>query len=95
MGLTGAFTRPSTYDKYYTYVKHIYYPYIERHFKMFRSRIQVKIKAQLEYKDVENLRLGDAYYFSQLNSYFYIKSLGGFDVSTGECKLSLYKMDLK
>ena len=81
MGLTGAFTRPSTYDKYYTYVKHIYYPYIERHFKMFRSRIQVKIKAQLEYKDVENLRLGDAYYFSQLNSYFYIKSLGGFDVS--------------
>lgn len=95
MGLTGAFARPSTYNKYYTYVKHIYYPYIERHFKMFRSRIQVKIKAQLEYKDVENLRLGDAYYFSQLNSYFYIKSLGEFDVSTGECKLSLYKMDLK
>ena len=95
MGLTGAFARPSTYDKYYTYVKHIYYPYINRHFKMFRSRIQVKIKAQLEYADVENLRLGDAYYFSQLNSYFYIKSLGEFDVSTGECKLSLYKMDLK
>ena len=95
MGLTGAFARPSTYDKYYTYVKHVYYPYIERHFKMFRSRIQVKIKAQLEYKDVENLRLGDAYYFSQLNSYFYIKSLGEYDVATGNCKLSLYKMDLK
>lgn len=95
MGLTGAFARPSTYDKYYTYVKHIYYPYIERHFKMFRSRIQVKIKAQLEYKDVENLRLGDAYYFSQLNSCFYIKSLGEYDVATGNCKLSLYKMDLK
>ena len=95
MGLTGAFARPSTYDKYYTYVKHIYYPYINRHFDMFRSRIQVKIKAQLEYADVENLRLGDAYYFSQLNSYFYIKSLGEFDVSTGDCKLSLYKMDLK
>lgn len=95
MGLTGAFARPSTYDKYYTYVKHIYYPYINRHFKMFRSRIQVKIKAQLEYKDVENLRLGDAYYFSQLNSCFYIKSLGEYDVVTGNCKLSLYKMDLK
>nr|DAO30815.1 MAG TPA: hypothetical protein [Caudoviricetes sp.] len=95
MGLTGAFARPSTYDKYYTYVKHIYYPYINRHFKMFRSRVQVKIKAQLEYGDVENLRLGDAYYFSQLNSYFYIKSLGEYDVATGNCKLSLYKMDLK
>lgn len=95
MGLTGAFARPSTYDKYYTYVKHIYYPYINRHFEMFRSRIQVKIKAQLEYKDVENLRLGDAYYFSQLNSCFYIKSLGEYDVATGDCKLSLYKMDLK
>ena len=95
MGLTGAFARPSTYDKYYTYVKHIYYPYINRHFKLFRSRVQVKIKAQLEYKDVENLRLGDAYYFSQLNSCFYIKSLGEYDVATGNCKLSLYKMDLK
>ena len=95
MGLTAAFAKPNRYDYYYTFVKNIYYPYINRHFKMFRSRIQVKIKAQLEYKDVENLRLGDAYYFSQLNSYFYIKSLGEYDVSTGDCKLSLYKMDLK
>lgn len=95
MGLTGAFARPSTYDEYYTYVKHIYYPYINRHFNIFKSRVQVKIKAQLEYKDVENLRLGDAYYFSQLNSCFYIKSLGEYDVTTGNCKLSLYKMDLK
>ena len=62
---------------------------------MFRSRVQVKIKAQLEYADVENLKLGDAYYFSQLNSYFYIKYLGEYDVATGNCKLSLYKMDLK
>lgn len=95
MGLTAAFAKPSGYDYYYTFVKNIYYPYINRHFKLFRSRVQVKIKAQLEYADVENLRLGDAYYFSQLNSYFYLKSLGEFDVSTGDCKLSLYKMDLK
>ena len=95
MGLTAAFAKPSSYDYYYTFVKNIYYPYINRHFKLFKSRVQVKIKAQLEYADVENLRLGDAYYFSQLNSYFYIKSLGEFDVSTGDCKLSLYKMDLK
>lgn len=82
-------------NPYPDFIKQVYYPYINRHFKMFRSRVQVKIKAQLEYADVENLRLGDAYYFSQLNSCFYIKSLGEFDVSTGECKLSLYKMDLK
>ncbi|WAX08153.1 hypothetical protein BK745P3_00013 [Bacteroides phage BK745P3] len=93
MGLTAVFAKPSNY--YYTFVKSIYYPYINRHFDMFRSRVQVKIKAQLEYADVENLRLGDAYYFSQLNSCFYIKSLGEYDVATGNCKLSLYKMDLK
>lgn len=93
MGLTAVFAKPSNY--YYTFVKSIYYPYINRHFRMFRSRVQVKIKAQLEYTDVENLRLGDAYYFSQLNSCFYIKSLGEYDVATGNCKLSLYKMDLK
>lgn len=95
MGLTAAFAKPGRYNYYYTFVKNIYYPYINRHFKMFRSRVQVKIEAQLEYTDVENLKLGDAYYFSQLNSCFYIKSLGEYDVATGNCKLSLYKMDLK
>lgn len=94
MGLTSIFNTPSP-SPYFVYVDSIYYPYINRHFKMFKSRIQVKIKAQLEYADVENLRLGDAYYFSQLNSCFYIKSLGEYDVATGNCKLSLYKMDLK
>nr|DAQ31236.1 MAG TPA: hypothetical protein [Caudoviricetes sp.] len=94
MGLTSIFTAPSP-SPYLVYINTLYYPYINRHFKMFRSRIQVKIKAQLEYADVENLRLGDAYYFSQLNSCFYIKSLGEYDVATGNCKLSLYKMDLK
>lgn len=94
MGLTSIFTTPSP-SPYFVYIHTIYYPYINRHFKMFRSRVQVKIKAQLEYGDVENLKLGDAYYFSQLNSYFYIKSLGEYDVATGNCNLSLYKMDLK
>lgn len=94
MALTSIFTAPSP-SPYIVYTHFIYYPYINRHFKMFRSRVQVKIKAQLEYVDVENLRLGDAYYFSQLNSCFYIKSLGEYDVATGNCKLSLYKMDLK
>lgn len=94
MGLTSIFSLPSP-SMPIVYVSSIYYPYINRHFKMFRSRVQVKIKAQLEYADVENLKLGDAYYFSQLNSYFYIKSLGEYDVATGNCKLSLYKMDLK
>ena len=94
MALTSIFTAPSP-SPYFVYIHTIYYLYINRHFKMFKSRIQVKIKAQLEYADVENLRLGDAYYFSQLNSCFYIKSLGEYDVATGNCKLSLYKMDLK
>lgn len=94
MGLTSIFTTPSP-SPYFVYIHTVYYPYINRHFKMFRSRVQVKIKAQLEYGDVENLKLGDAYYFSQLNSYFYIKSLGEYDVATGNCNLSLYKMDLK
>lgn len=94
MELTSIFAAPSP-SPYFVYVHTIYYPYINRHFDMFRSRVQVKIKAQLEYADVENLRLGDAYYFSQLNACFYIKSLGEFDVATGNCKLSLYKMDLK
>lgn len=94
VGLTAAFSK-TDHDQQYIHVDDIYYPYINRHFNMFRSRVQVKIKAQLEYGDVENLQLGDAYYFSQLNSCFYIKSLSEYNVATGNCKLSLYKMDLK
>lgn len=56
--------------------------------------MQVKIKARLEYTDVSNLELDRAYYFSQLGGWFYIKSLGGYDVTKGDCTLSLYKMDL-
>ena len=29
-----------------------------------------------------------------LGGYFYIKSLGEYDVTKGDCKLSLYKLDL-
>lgn len=94
LALTSIFTSPTANEDKVD-IGDIYYKYIGRHFDMFKSRIQVKVKARLDYADVENLRLGDAYYFSQLNSYFYIKSLGEFDVATGECKLSLYKMDLK
>ena len=56
--------------------------------------MQVKIKARLSYPDVVNLKLDRAYYFSQLGGYFYIKSLGEYDVTKGDCKLSLYKLDL-
>ena len=68
--------------------------YIKRHFKLFAPRMQVKIKARLSYPDVINLKLDRAYYFSQLGGYFYIKSLGEYDVTKGDCKLSLYKLDL-
>lgn len=78
----------------YTHLRNIYYPYIQRHFKMFSPRVQVKIKAILDYETVENIRLDRAYYFSQLSGYFYLKSLGEYNVDTGECKLSLYKLDL-
>lgn len=94
LALTSIFTSPTANEGKID-IGDIYYKYIGRHFDMFKSRVQVKVKARLDYADVENLRLGDAYYFSQLNSYFYIKSLGEFDVATGNCKLSLYKMDLK
>lgn len=79
---------------YVTPVEDIYRKYIERHFKLFTPRMQVKIKARLTYQDVINLKLDRAYYFSQLGGYFYLKSLGEYDVNKGDCKLSLYKLDL-
>lgn len=81
-------------DAYVTPVEDIYHKYIERHFKLFSPRTQVKIKARLSYPDVINLKLDRAYYFSQLGGYFYLKSLGEYDVNKGDCKLSLYKLDL-
>lgn len=79
---------------YFSRLDMIYYSYIQRHFKMFAPRVRVKIKAILDYETVENIRLDRAYYFSQLSGYFYLKSLGEYNVDTGECKLSLYKLDI-
>lgn len=78
----------------FTHLRDVYYPYIQRHFKMFRDRVGVKIKARVDFPEIQGLKLDVAYYFSQLNGYFYLKSLGEYNVETGECKLSLYKLNL-
>ena len=93
VALTSKFTTGGT-ATYATALEDIYRMYIKRHFKLFAPRMQVKIKARLSYPDVINLKLDRAYYFSQLGGYFYIKSLGEYDVTKGDCKLSLYKLDL-
>lgn len=77
-----------------TDVSSFYYAIIRRHFKLFGSRVQVKIKARLNFHDIEGLKLNYAYYFSQLGGHFYLKSLGEYDVSKGDCKLTLYKLNL-
>ena len=93
VALTSKFTTGGT-ATYVTALEDVYRSYIKRHFKLFAPRMQVKIKARLDYNDVTNLKLDRAYYFSQLGGWFYIKSLGGYDVTKGDCTLSLYKMDL-
>lgn len=93
VALTSKFTTGGT-ATYVTALEDIYRMYIKRHFKLFAPRMQIKIKARLDYNDVINLKLDRAYYFSQLGGYFYIKSLGEYDVTKGDCKLSLYKLDL-
>lgn len=93
VALTSKFTTGGT-ATYATALEDIYRSYIKRHFKLFAPRMQIKIKARLDYNDVINLKLDRAYYFSQLGGWFYLKSLGEYDVTKGDCKLSLYKLDL-
>lgn len=80
--------------RYTTSLRNTYYRYITRHFNLFSPRVQVKIKAKLKFPDIQNLRLDRAYYFSQLGGYFYLKALNEYDVSKGDCKLTLYKLKL-
>ena len=93
VALTSKFTTGGT-ATYVTALEDIYRSYIKRHFKLFAPRMLIKIKARLDYNDVINLKLDRAYYFSQLGGWFYLKSLGEYDVIKGDCKLSLYKLDL-
>ena len=93
VALTSKFTTGGT-ATYVTALEDVYRSYIKRHFKLFAPRMQIKIKARLDYNDVINLKLDRAYYFSQLGGWFYLKSLGEYDVTKGDCKLSLYKLDL-
>ena len=83
---------PST--RYTTSLRNTYYRYINRHFDLFSPRVQVKIKANLRFPDIQNLRLDRAYYFSQLGGYFYLKALNEYNVSKGDCKLTLYKLKI-
>lgn len=80
--------------QYTTSLRNTYYRYINRHFDLFSPRVQVKIKANLRFPDIQNLRLDRAYYFSQLGGYFYLKALNEYDVSKGDCKLTLYKLKI-
>lgn len=80
--------------RYTTSLRNTYYRYINRHFDLFSPRVQVKIKANLRFPDIQNLRLDRAYYFSQLGGYFYLKALNEYDVSKGDCKLTLYKLKI-
>lgn len=80
--------------RYTISLRNTYYRYINRHFDLFSPRVQVKIKANLRFPDIQNLRLDRAYYFSQLGGYFYLKALNEYDVSKGDCKLTLYKLKI-
>lgn len=80
--------------RYTISLRNTYYGYINRHFDLFSPRVQVKIKANLRFPDIQNLRLDRAYYFSQLGGYFYLKALNEYDVSKGDCKLTLYKLKI-
>lgn len=80
--------------RYTASLRNTYYRYINRHFDLFSPRVQVKIKANLRFPDIQNLRLDRAYYFSQLGGYFYLKALNEYNVSKGDCKLTLYKLKI-
>lgn len=80
--------------RYTISLRNTYYRYINRHFDLFSPRVQVKIKANLRFPDIQNLRLDRAYYFSQLGGYFYLKALNEYDISKGDCKLTLYKLKI-
>lgn len=80
--------------RYTISLRNTYYKYIGRHFDLFSPRIQVKIKANLRFPDIQNLRLDRAYYFSQLGGYFYLKALNEYNISKGDCKLTLYKLKI-
>lgn len=80
--------------RYTISLRNTYYRYINRHFDLFSPRVQVKIKANLRFPDIQNLRLDRAYYFSQLGGYFYLKALNEYNISKGDCKLTLYKLKI-
>lgn len=92
--LTKAFKSPSNNTDEVLYVGDVFNSILQRYYTLFSPRVQVKIKARLNLHDIEGLKLNYAYYFSQLGGYFYLKSLGEYDVSKGDCKLTLYKLNL-
>lgn len=59
----------------------------------FSSGIEVEITANLSIWDIIDFDQTKRYYFSQFQSYFYITSISGYNLKTGECKIKMLKLN--
>ncbi|SHF40795.1 hypothetical protein SAMN05444349_11886 [Bacteroides faecichinchillae] len=67
-----------------------------KYYRAFRGGVDVTIKAEIPYfLFMQLFREEGAYYFRQLNAWFYIRSVSDFDVVSGTCKIKMTKLTLK
>lgn len=71
-----------------------YWQKLQRFYNLFAPMTEYAIKAKLTLRDFNTFRPDFAYYFAQLNKWFYIKTIGELDVTTGDCKITMYELDL-
>lgn len=68
---------------------------LRMYFRMFSSGIDVTIKARIPYWTFrERYKENGVYWFRQLQSFFYIRSVTDYSIKTGECKIKMTKINL-
>lgn len=68
---------------------------LRMYFGMFSSGIDVTIKAKIPYWTFrEKYKENGVYWFKQLQSFFYIRSVTDYSIKTGDCKIKMTKINL-
>lgn len=68
---------------------------LKMYFRMFSSGIDVTIKARIPYWVFKNrYKENGVYWFRQLQSFFYIRSVTDYSLKTGDCKIKMTKINI-
>lgn len=71
-----------------------YTKYLTEHYKLFRLGIQSTFKAKVSYWDIKNFKQEGAYWFGELNGWYYLRSISNWNVDDNIADIVAIRLSL-